>query len=296
LYDEAPRLKCLSCDRLLAQGEFVCLSCGGVPFSRSMESDYAVVVEPVTSMAFRKQAGEVLADHIPGVQSEALNQALAKRTVVASHVDPVVGRALVERLKKIPAVAQLKKIDETGPSLLKRLVGPIPLLLYGVGLLAAIIVNPLALLVGIGAGLTVGTVQKSLPPSPATEPPVLPPPPPQAQALVKLLPKFSGAEREQVMDIARGGLGLVAAAHRQGLPSAAAEVEGMGGAVADVMAEAVEKGQKAADGDAGAKQRMQEIAKAVRDAAEKLGPKALPPAPEARLLEEAAVVKEIADL
>jgi hypothetical protein len=62
------------------------------------------------------------------------------------------------------------------------------------------------------------------------------------------------------------------------------------------MAEAVEKGHKAADGDEAAKQRLREIAQAVRQAAQNLGPKALPPAPESRLLEEADLVKEIADI
>ena len=109
MLDESPRLPCLSCDRLLAQGEYVCLTCGGVPFSRSLESDYAVVAGPVAAMSFREQAAQVLADHIPGLQPEEMKAALAKRTVVAGNVDPAVGRALVERLKKIPAEAELMK-------------------------------------------------------------------------------------------------------------------------------------------------------------------------------------------
>ncbi len=290
-----PRLKCLACDRLLGEGELFCLSCGGVPFARAPGGQHAVVVGPVASMAFRRQAADLLADRIPGADAEQLHRALAGRTLVADEVDATVGRALIARLKKIPAEAQLVPAGETGKPLPARLVGPIPLLLYGAGLLAAVLVTPWALIAGVGAGVTLAVLRNTAGVA-ATQPPLLPPPPPAVKLLPALLPRLDADQREQLVDIARGSFGLLRAAQDQGLPVAAAEVEGMGRAVSDVVDEAIQAGEAAVDGDAEAGQRLGEIARQVMAAAEKLGPRALPPKPEQRLLEEADIVKEMSEI
>lgn len=295
--DLAARLPCLGCDRLLVEGELFCLKCGSVPFSTSPDGQYAVVVGPVASMQFRQQAAQVLVEHIKGLVAEDLTQKLAARTTLATGVDLLVGRALVERLGKIPAEAEVVPLSGLVPSLAKRLFGPIPLVLYGAGLAAALVpgIPFLVLLVGLGAGAAVAALRPGQVAPALAHPPQLPPPPAQAQKLVKLLPTLAGSQQAAALDIARTSSGLLMAAHREGLPVQSTEVEGMGKAVSEVIEETVAVAQLAGQ-EAAAEQRLQEIAQAMRQAAEKLGDNLLPEAPERKLLMEAEVVKEIADL
>lgn len=294
---EGGRHKCLGCDRLLAEGELFCLACGGVPFGTTADGRYALIVHEVASSDLRKQVAALIAEQIPGLDSFALEKKLAERTVLAAPIDAAVGQAFVERLKKLHAPAEVVERSSLQPSLAGQLFQPLAWIGYGLGAVGAIVLTSLwPLLVGIGIGVGLGLWRRRPALLPYAQPAALPPPPAKARELVALVNRSQGANREQLLGVARGVSGLLTAAHREGLSVEAAEVDGMGRAISDVVSDVVDVGGAALGGDAAARKRLDEIAASVASAAQKLGERALPPAPEHRLLEQAEVVKEIASL
>jgi len=293
---EGERHKCLGCDRLLAEGELFCLACGGVPFGTATDGKYALIVHEVASSDLRKQVAVLIADHIAGLDAFALEKKLAERTVLASPIDAAVGQAFVERLKKLHAPAEVVERSSLQPSVVGQLFQPLAWIGYALGVVGAIFISKWVLLVGVAVGVGLGLWRKKPAQLPFTQPAELPPPPPKARELVALVNQAQGADRELLLGLARGVAGLLTAAHREGLPVEAAQVDGMGRAISDVVSDVVDVGGQALGGDAAAKKRLAEIAASVGTAAQKLGERALPPAPEHRLLEQAEVVKEIASL
>ncbi|MBN2359488.1 MAG: hypothetical protein JXR83_08530 [Deltaproteobacteria bacterium] len=294
---EAGRHRCLSCDRPLAEGELFCLACGGVPFGIAPGGRYALVVHEVPSTDLRKQVAALIAEQIPGLDAFELEKKLARRTLLAAPIDAAVGQAFVERLKKLHAPAEVVERSSLQPSLAGRLLQPLAWVGYGLGVVGAIALTAVwPLLVGAAVGVGLGLWRKKPAELPFAQPDALPPPPPKARELIALVNRSQGADRELLLGVARGVAGLLTAAHREGLSVEVATVDGVGRAISDVVDDVVTVGGQAMAGDAAARQRLDQIAAGVSSAAQKLGQRALPPAPEQRLLDQAEVVQEIASL
>lgn len=291
----AERLRCLSCERLIEPGACYCAHCGGAPLGQDGTSDWALVAGPVASMRFREQAGQLLARHVAGASAAQIAAKLSARTPLVVGIDPEVGRALVERLKEIPAEAQLVPTRELKASLLRRALGPLPLALLAAGVLGAVALSPWLLVIGVGLAGGAAALASGATPQPLLEVPALPPPPRGSRALLALRGAAEPEVAQDIEAVAAGAFALLEAAHRSGLPVSAAKVEGVGADVDDVVSESAELGQRARDGDAAARERLRQIAAAVRRAVEALGPAALPERAEQRLLQSAEVVKEITE-
>lgn len=289
------RLKCLSCDRSLGEEETFCTECGGVPFSLVEGGELQVVVGPIASMAFRRQAAELIADRVAGAMPEPLLAQLGRAVVVARGVDTTVGRALVERLARIPAEARVEP-NGTGDGLVAQLLRPLPLALAGLGALAVPFFGFIALIAGLGFGLGVAALRSRDSTRPLLNPPVRPALPPRTRQLVEVGKRLEGEPRAALTRITAGGMALLQAARREGLPAGAAEVDGIGASVTEVMEEAVALGERAARGEDEAIQRLQELAQGVQEAVDKVGGGVLPARPEQRMLEAAEVVREVADI
>lgn len=285
---------CLSCDRHLQAGEVFCLHCGGLPFARSSEGAYALSVGPVASMDFRRQAASYVAGLLPEYDEEQLFQAFAKKTIIAEGVDALVGRAFVERLKRIPADAAMQPIPAAPAAVAKRLLSPVAIALYGAGVLGGLLLSPWLLPVGIGAGLLSAWRPKHS--HLHSDLPMLPPPPAAVKSLPALLPKLSGEDRQHFDSVARGSFRLLGAAAAQGMDLQSGRAGSMGRGVAEVLQQAIELSQQASDDDEEARKKMQQLVREVSAAADKLSHNALPQGQGQALLEAAEIVNELADI
>jgi hypothetical protein len=259
----------------------------------------AVVAGDVLAMAPRKLGAELIAHWTGRSDLDAIAARLQKGTLIVHGVTHDTAERVVERLHQIGIQARAVAVTSLRRSWLRRLFGLGPVLAYVMGVVAAILLHPVALAGGVAAGAILAATRGGTP-QPLVPLATIPALPPGWDDLVRSRNELDLVERAAVDEILHGCVDILTRVAAEGLTVDPGAGHGMGRAIARVLVEAAGAAERVARGDAEVAQQLTHLAQAVTQARTRMAPVDAGPSPEAeaeeaekQLLREADFVREV---